>query len=483
MEEIKRTLSLLLIGILAAQTLVSCGSDKESGTQTTDSEAVSSEETTAAKPEYSLPEKESNGGKTFRILAAGNRNERFDADQTGDVVDDAVYERKRAVEEYLGLKVEFVEIDSSWQVADTFAQHISSSVMAEDDAYDLVSGSMTVLPKLALEGIFYNVLDLDIDLENPWWVGGLRDTAAINGKLYSLVGDMSMTMYNAEAVVYFNEKLRADNDLPDLYELVRSGKWTVDEMLIVAKGLSVDLDGDDKITRDADKVGIIGHYTPLATIQAATGISVFGRDGGGLVYKGLDEKLVSLCEKLSAAVSDNTLLLGEGETYEAWAVPFIEDRNLLHVGILNVSGSMRNMKSDYGILPFPKYDENQTEYLSDVSLSTVLWAVTVNVSDAELTSKFCEVYGYQSWKNVVPAYYVTTLEDKYSRDDQTKEMLGIIRDGMRLTLDGYLNHCFSTPPLRTVVTILSEHASPTSYFAQNASGWQKQLDTIIEAYK
>ena len=40
-------------------------------------------------------------------------------------------------------------------------------------------------------------------------------------------------------------------------------------------------------------------------------------------------------------------------------VIFKEDRSLFYAGDLRLSARLRDMETNYGILPYPKYDENQ----------------------------------------------------------------------------------------------------------------------------
>lgn len=474
----KKKIAFLLVCLMTAQLLVSCG---ETDTPVADDTSAPIE-TTEAAPTYNLPAKEDNGQRTFTILAAGNRNERYNADQTGDVVDDAVYFRNIKTEEHLGIDIEYVEKDSGWQVAAQYSAEITSTVMAGDNTYDLVTGAMTVIPKLAMGNNFMNVLEMDIDLANPWWISGLTDTAAINGKLYSLIGDLSVTMYGTSSVVYFNSQLQDDYKLGSFYDMVRDGKWTVDAMLAAAKGITLDLNGDSAIVRDDDQIAITGHYTPFASLQASTQIELFKRDGNGLAFGGLNERMVTLYEKFTNAVADGTLFMKNGEAYEVWAAPFTENRNLFHISTLNTTAVLRDMKGDFGILPLPKFDETQEDYILDVSQSAVLWAVPITASDRELTAKFCEVFAYYSKEYVIPAFYETTLQEKFSRDADTKEMLEIIRGGLRLTLDGYLNHCFSPTPFTTIATLVQSGTEPASYIAANEAAWQTQLQDVIKAY-
>ena len=61
-------------------------------------------------------------------------------------------------------------------------------------------------------------------------------------------------------------------------------------------------------------------------------------------------------------------------------------------------------------------------------------------------------------------------------------MLEIIRGGLRLTLDGYLNHCFSPTPFTTIATLVQSGTEPASYIAANEAAWQTQLQDVIKAY-
>ena len=111
----KKQIAFLIVCLMTAQLLASCGEGKIDAPVLDDTSVPI--ETTEAAPTYHLPAKEDNSQRTFTILAAGNRNERYDAEQTGDVVDDAVYFRNIKTEEHLGIDIEYVEKDSGWQVA------------------------------------------------------------------------------------------------------------------------------------------------------------------------------------------------------------------------------------------------------------------------------------------------------------------------------------------------------------------------------
>ncbi len=474
----KTQIAFVLIFLMAAQTLVSCGSDTPAAADTTTAPV----ETTEAAPEYTLPDRKNYESRPFTVLAAGKRGEFYDAEMTGDVVDDTVHARKIAVEEYLGIEIIFDERDSSSPAANEFTSAITEAVMANDSTYDLMTGAMTVIPSLAMEGLFVNVMDMAIDFDNPWWIDSLCETAAINGKLFALTGDLSVSLYKNAGIVYFNKTLQDEFKLGDFYSSVRNGSWTLDTMLEASKDITADLNSDGSLEIADDRMAITAHFTPFATIQAAMQAELFTLDGDELVYQGATDRLIALYERFRTLFDEGTLLVRNTSTYTEMYKPFMEDRNLFHIGTLSSTSAFREMKSDFGILPIPKFDDNQTVYTSPVSMSTVLWTVPVTASDLTLTAEFCELFAYHGMDSIVPAYYEVTLQEKFSRDEETKEMLEIIRDGIRLTPDGYLDRCFDPRPFSVLATLLENEIEPASYIAANESAWQTQLEAIAQAY-
>ncbi len=48
------------------------------------------------------------------------------------------------------------------------------------------------------------------------------------------------------------------------------------------------------------------------------------------------------------------------------------------------------MEVDYGIIPIPKYDENQTQYITQIGTSTFALFVPLTAPSLDLTSKVME---------------------------------------------------------------------------------------------
>ena len=90
--------------------------------------------------------------------------------------------------------------------------------------------------------------------------------------------------------------------------------------------------------------------------------------------------------------------------------------------------ALRSMEADFGIIPYPKYDEIQDGYFSRVEGGRAS-AVPVTATDTEMISVIMEAMSSASYDLVIPAYYEIALKGKVSRDAESEDMLDIIMNG------------------------------------------------------
>jgi len=88
---------------------------------------------------------------------------------------------------------------------------------------------------------------------------------------------------------------------------------------------------------------------------------------------------------------------------------------------------MRDMEDTFGIVPFPKYDENQENYQSTIVSTMLYWCIPATNSKVEMTSTISEVLTHESYENVIPVYYNSVVEHKGLRNEDSIEMLDIMR--------------------------------------------------------
>src|SRR5699024_4773908 len=87
---------------------------------------------------------------------------------SGDVVDDAIYERNVRIEDRFNCVIE--EFDPGLADWSEHTNFIKTSVMAGEDEYDITYNHIIGGPNISLDGVFMNLYDLEyLDFTKPWW--------------------------------------------------------------------------------------------------------------------------------------------------------------------------------------------------------------------------------------------------------------------------------------------------------------------------
>ena len=84
------------------------------------------------------------------------------------------------------------------------------------------------------------------------------------------------------------------------------------------------------------------------------------------------------------------------------------------------------MDHNFGIVPFPKFNEAQPDYVAYVGALCAVLAVPTTNSNLDRTGVILENICAESYLTVRPAYYDIVLHGKTIRDDESKEMLDLI---------------------------------------------------------
>ena len=113
---------------------------------------------------------------------------------------------------------------------------------------------------------------------------------------------------------------------------------------------------------------------------------------------------------------------------------FLKDGSLFFGSDFNSLGRfLRGMKSDFGVLPYPKYDEDQENYYSRVEVGFPN-VVPVTCTKLDAVGAFLEAGSCLAYNDSVPAYYETVLKNKVTRDDDSAAMLDLIFNTRTLDL-------------------------------------------------
>lgn len=296
-------------------------------------------------------------------------------------------------------------------------------------------------------------------------------------KVYFAFSDASLSLYKDLYVIFFNKTIVGDNNMSDPYELVNDGKWTLDAFIGMGQIGSRDLNGDGEISVDDDQIAYVAKHAANRAFMTSTDTSVFVTgDDGKPALNGVSERLVNVFDKMKPFLSNKTLTYVTTEPdMLLLSKPFAEGRALFLTNCIVGVEAMRDMQDDYGIIPLPKYDEEQDGYRSQIATSSSALYLEKTAKDTVQLGTVMEALGFYSWQNVVPAYYETALNYKYARDKDVQQMLAIVRDNATTNIDFSYNVIFWT---NDVINAAGEGKEIASWYA----GIRKTVEKTLQKY-
>ena len=494
-----RIISAILASIIMAGTLlVSCSDNNNKSTESTtqantqandlssntadsDSQTISGE--TAMAPD--LPAKDYDG-TDFVILDRydptegwgwGNRDI-YAEELNGEGVNDAVFMRNLAVEEKFNVKIKEHAVDLS-----VILSTLRNVVQAGDTAYDLVAPNFQEAIKMAQGQLIYDLREMDyVNLDASYWDQSMIEDTSIDHRVFYAIGDISIMANDATWIMMFNKQAITDNNLEDPYQIVRDGKWTFDKFYEMASDFSRDLDGDGKFGEE-DQYALVTSNDSLQGFFYAADIKVIEKDENDLpIISPLSEKVTSVVEKTVQIMKSENLVYNNsesGRTHLSGQAVFEEGRGLFYAEVMQCVIRLREMEIDFGVLPFPKYDENQESYTTYIHANAASCiTIPLSAGDAEKSQIILEEMAYQSQKYLRPAYYDQALRSKHMRDEESSEMLDIILAG-RMSDLGYITDV-GTLYSGLMAQMAAGKTDVASTYAKREKLTSKQLEKLIE---
>ncbi|MCL1859484.1 MAG: extracellular solute-binding protein [Oscillospiraceae bacterium] len=391
-------------------------------------------------------------GETFMFYVMGyERNvnnysmEIYAAEENGDTINDAVFKRNQYVEETYNFKVaEYPESQSD------LAATVKKTLLAGEDNYQVFMMNLIQSNTLAQQGFLYDLNTVEnIDLSQPWWDSKSHKDFTLLNKLYYAVGDINIMDNNATWAVFFNKKLLQDLSLDSPYKYVNDNEWTLDKYNEMCVAASKDLNGDGVMTPDDDQWGQVSDYLNTFMFYIGTGERATRKDANDIPYMDmLTERSASVIDKvLDFQLNNDVTVKAEehsgkyGNVYsDMIRRNFKEDRALFYTAGLLSFTLLRDMESEFGMVPMPKYDSNQESYYTTYNLNNAS-ALSIPITNQRLseTGLVVEALAAESLYTLTPAYYEVALQRKYMRDEESSAMLDIILSSRIFDLDMVYN--------------------------------------------
>ncbi len=433
------------IALLAALLLASCG-DTTTGNEIDGSDAGADTATQTEPPETErvaaptdLPEV-SYEGETFTVLYRGDGVSYAVTDvivdgTTGEIVNDSAFERNTKLEEKYGLTLVGIEKGDPSKTA-------KQEIMGGASSFDVMTDCMTSLNSMAIEGYLTDWYSLPyFDSADAWWDRNAAAGLSVGNRLYMMVSDLSMNGSSRARFLYINKKIADNYDLTVPYDLVRDGKWTFDRLNEMICTVSSDLNGDGKMDAN-DLFGMLTENSKF--FLSGCGIIFTEKDENDYpVVSFVNERTVSVLDSVKGLLDNKTNTISYEEVSEGQSLGdfphiydygrslFASDHFLFVQNGANVAYQFSNMTSEYGILPNPKFDEQQESYYHLMDEFACAWAIPTTNANPEKTDVVMNWWSYLSSNTLVDAFYETTIKYKRLNAPEDAEMLDIVRGSIR----------------------------------------------------
>ncbi len=350
-------------------------------------------------------------------------------EQTGEHINDALFERTICIEDTYNVKLNAVESGDSGILS-----AVQTAVKAGDASWQAAVGDVYDSGSLAASGALYDLNQTEnLDLSARWWTQMLNDSLSIAHRLYYATGDIFIIDNKATRVFFFNKDMVRNLGLEDPYSLVKEDRWTVETYAAMNEAVKSDLDGDGTMNRKFDRFGTMAQTTLGCVLCFASGNLLAGKNADDIPeLTCMEASAIDVMTGIASHIGGSEAISLSGETtvngsYPDNLVYFQEGRVLFAPEVLLHIETMRDCEVDIGILPAPKYTDAQDKFYCYADG----WCV--NVASVPVTNSapgdiafIMEAMAADSLNNLTPAYYEICLTEKYVRDPESVEMLDLI---------------------------------------------------------
>ncbi len=492
----KKLLCLFLAGLMLLSTLsmVACGNTGDTEVETkAPTEAGQEEDTLDENYVCELPDLDF-GKEEVNVLFAKRPGREDELVSSGGieagVLSGAVYERNIAVEEQLGVKLNYIPNDD-----DTVADKLKIDITGGDGAYDLVADGTYRAIVPVIEGHYKDLNDTEyVDVNKHYWTQGYNDmvTFTEDNKQYLVTGSVAISLFRYMYLTIYNKTLFEERKLEDLYSIIKNGEWTLDYQFSILTDTFANADGDDAVTEEDFHGFVTGDTISVDPYLVASDVHMIVKDADTYELKfnmDANERLTDLYDKVQKIYNtQNTFVFKSSEKDDVGKTFIIQkftdkkammatiqfysmETNYNEVGALN-----------YGIAPIPKFSTDQKEYYSYVQDQVTGLGISAAVKEDReaMASAVLEAIGYHSYLLVRPAYYETTLSERYMKDPQSLEILEIIFDSLSFdfssTCGNIITQCVIRDQLRPVLS------SANSNIGSKMKSWDRSMRSHLKKY-
>jgi hypothetical protein len=494
---IKRTVCLsLALLMLAAAALVSCsvgteeddeplfpGETRDPGTAA--AAPLPTEEPADRDTVHDLPADLDFEGASFRMASSGMWSCLVNYEDTkGEVLSDAQYDVKRYAEELLGVEVAEENILSATAGGAAVTYALSGDTAIQ--VYNLLDRDAF---SSMLKNIYYPYGSLKyIDLSKKYWYSDIADKLSVGDYQFMALGSVQLNSFRNVACLFMNQAVAEDYGLALPFDDVTAGTWTFDKLKAYQGTVRKDVDGDGEISEeDTNTFGSTEAMQNVVNTLSAADVHFIGKgeDGSPALLAYGNEKLIDAMEYCRKLFFDPTdCPWHDSKSTSQNSIPmFVHDRELFMTAKIGdmANERMREMESVYAVLPYPKWDEAQENYISR-TFDSIYHMTFKTAPDPDMVSAVLEAMNARAYEELIPALIETSLQYKYNNDPRNVANIRICFDTRCVEMSDFMT-CSLFGDTPTWKRMYQTAVTPASWLASVQVAAETVIGTAVENLK
>ena len=444
-----RFLLLLLAFCMMLAVFASCAEEELDEALPEESSETEATEESTEDPNYTedLPDV-SYAGYTFKMQLRDNDffiKDMYVASyaEAGSEVDRAIFARNEDVAERLG-GIEYLMVRSSDSNNDT---SLMSAILAGSCDFDLIVNHGHSMTNYAQQAALENFYDLPyLDLTKHYWDQSLIADFAMKDQLYVLSGDISYLLLGHTDSMVFNKGLFDDLGLEYPYQDVVNNKWTFEVFSQLIKKSNSDVNSNGvMLPEEGDFMGYVtDKFCGPNNALYSGGGKVSQNDGETFSLTLYNDRHATIFQRYFEMMEQDNCHIYTNWDYSSELVKFRQtfaNGNVLFMDLrtYETEDIIRAGMLDYGVVPWPKWDDSVDQYHSWVDAGCNMMGVPMGKTEErlEFISVVLEALCAEGSRSVMPLYYETILKLKLSQDPQSHEIMDMIKAGRVYDMASY----------------------------------------------
>ena len=416
-KSMKKFLALVLACLMLATFFVSCNDDKVED----DGDDYIPKEDPYEKDD--LPAL-NYGGETITMLYWSDNlhKDEFEiTEPSDDMVVNASYTRNKTVEKRLGIRFGYVSTPGNTNHTQEFVQFLNRDITSGMCEYDIFGVYGLTGAACSVAGLCMDLKEYDyINFDKPWWPERLQDEATINRKLYFASGDIATSYLYEMYMIFYNTDMitqyKFDTD-PLTYAI--DGTWTWDKFYEYCAAVGANDANNNQTVDGDDKYGFIAELGTLCPIFFSADLKMFAHDrtgGVSVAEECFSNKADTFISEINNFIHNSGTALYYELTDNKVKDFFANSNTLFMIQRAAVAKSTLAVKEglNYGILPMPKYDEEQENYVSTLANGFSLYGMSIGVAKEEGRDEMCsavlECLASESYRQISPVLFETVMK-------------------------------------------------------------------------